>query len=171
MLTFGALPSPEPDPGPTSRVCFPTGTCIPLSGGISEGGLIVLGVIGILILVLAIIAFVAFRYGNVILSYVKATQAEAAEAKREAVAAKTAAAGAQESITNNHQTHVRDDIDGNQIEIVALVKALMSTVDRMSNDVGGMRSEMRDVRRIAGEDRRRVNDLDARLTQHVDAAE
>lgn len=135
-----------------------------LFNGISEGGKII---IALVVLVLALLFF----FGRAGKKKLDAIVDASIEAAREAREAKTEAKAAKFGINNNHDTNVRDDIDENHAMIVKMLGSLNEALISVRDDVGGMRSEIRDVRRISGDDRRRVERLDERFTKYLDGVE
>lgn len=139
-------PTPLPSTAPVGEVCLPVVNCLPVSGGISEGGYIVLLLLVAIIVVGIGVLALFWRYGAVILKNVQ-------EAKAEAKAAKT-------QVQNSHDTNLRDNIDANDEKshekLNTIVTELQSIRADMTTRFDGVNE------RISGIDAR-VTGIDVRL--------
>lgn len=139
------IPTPVPTP-PVGEVCFPVLGCLPIQGGISEGGYIVLLLLIAIIIIGIGVILIAFRFGAQIL---KASQ----EAREEAKAAKV-------QVQNSHTTNLRDDIDqkdaGSHRKLDVIVTELQAVRRDMTSGFESVHG------RIDGLDSR-VTNIDVRL--------
>ena len=63
-------------------------------------------------------------------------------------------------VQNDHPANMREEGDERHDEIVALVSAVLTTQTAQGHDIGGIRSELRTLRRDDGEQRGRILDLE-----------
>lgn len=138
MLTFGAQ---SPSPTPTGQVCLPVAGCLPLSGGISEGGYIVLLLLIAVIIVGLGAFFVAFRYGAEILKNVR-------EAKHE--------------VKNDHTKNLREDLDDKDTASHLKLDAILERIDSLDTKTSARFDRMNG--RLDGVDAR-ITGLDVRLNR------
>lgn len=142
MLAFGAETAVPPS-APVGEVCIPVVGCLPVSGGISEGGYIVLLLLTLCIIVGIIVILVFWRYGAVILKNVR-------EVKHET--------------KNDHDKNLRDDIDekdaGSHRKLDTIVAELQSIRRDMSSGFESVHG------RIDGLDSR-VTGIDVRLNRRA----
>ena len=141
MLAFGAMPSPGPQATPIGEVCLPAVGCLPLSGGISEGGYIVLLLLIAVIIVGLGLCVVAFRYGAVILKNVQ-------EAKHE--------------VKNDHTKNLREDIDDKDVASHVKLDTILERIDALDTKTSGRFDRMNG--RLDGVDAR-ITGLDVRLNK------
>lgn len=120
---------------------------IPIRGGISEGGLIIIA-IAVCILALLILAItVVWKFGQDIRSAIRMVKADAAEAKIQ--------------VANSHSSNLRDDLDGKHEEIQNAIKELSEDLTDHSLNVNSRFDRMND--RISGVDQR-ISNLESRKT-------
>lgn len=144
LPTFAAPPAPADTEVPGSIL----EAFVDVLDGISEGGKIIIAL-------LFVLGLGIFFFGRVLARKLDVNITEAIDARKQATAAQREAAAAREGINNSHPTHVRDDID-------AIKAAVDAGFRELKTDIGGIRSEIR-------EDRRKVNRLEERLTEHIEA--
>jgi hypothetical protein len=113
---------------------------IPVRGGITEGGLIIIGIVLVILAILVLAIILVWRYGAKFASALNAVKAETK--------------GAHEQVRNDHKINLRDDMDAKHSESMQAMIALRSHVDARFDTMND---------RISGVDDR-VNNLDTRLT-------
>jgi len=63
-------------------------------------------------------------------------------------------------VKNDHPINMREEGDDRHSELVALMGAMLTTQTAQGQDIGGIRSELRTLRRDDGEQRGRILDLE-----------
>jgi chromosome segregation ATPase len=102
------------------------------------------------------------------------TKADIAEVKTHQAATKDIADRTLEQVQNTHPQNLRDDLDEKFASIEAKVDSLAGDVAGVRDDLGGMHSETRDLRKDvtgirtdARRDRRKLADQEQALDEHL----
>lgn len=118
---------------------------VPIRGGITEGGLIIIGIVLVVLALLIIVIIGLWKYGNDIRTAVRAARLEAAEANKQ--------------VTNHHSKNLRIDLDDKDTEthkkldkVIETVESVNSRFDRMNDRITGL------DRRMTGMDTR-INNI------------
>lgn len=143
-----ATPTPIPTSAPVGEICLPVAGCLPVQGGISEGGYIILLVLIAVILLVSLGFFIIVRYGSAILKAAREAREEAQQAK--------------DQVKNSHTTNFRDDIDqkdaGSHRKLDVIVTELQAVRRDMTSGFESVHG------RIDGLDSR-VTGIDVRLNR------
>lgn len=129
---------------------------IPIRGGITEGGLIIIMITVAIIALIVFVMFILIRYGRRFSAWLAEIRADTAETK--------------ESTVNSHGPNLRDDLDQ---KVAALQKNMNAKHDEMQRNMDAKHSELReDIRALFTNmgDRfdtanRRMDGIDARLNR------
>lgn len=114
---------------------------IPVSGGISEGGLIILSILLILLSLVLLAILVIWRFGNNIKNILHEVKADASTAK--------------EQVVNNHTINLRDDLDNKAVVTEDKLDKILEELDSHRVNTNNRFDRMND--RITGIDNRLNN--------------
>lgn len=134
----------------SGEVCLPAVGCLPVRGGISEGGYIILFILVVAILFLALVFFITVRYGSAILKAAREAREEAQQAK--------------DQVKNSHEKNLRDDLDEKDLKSHSKLDSIATELQSIRRD---MTSGFEAVNgRMDGLDSR-ITGIDIRLNRRV----
>lgn len=126
---------------------------IPINGGISEGGLIVLLILACVLSVLVILLVLLWRYKKNIEEWFSSIKKDVDTVKEDAAIAK-------EQVANTHDSNFRDDMDEKHTEVTQLSERILTIVNDGFLAIHQRFDTVND--RITGVDKR-VSGIDTRI--------